>query len=310
MNNKERTALTEKILSKYKLYTLQGSRIKRILKDPLHTLPYFLMQSLGYIHPYKVSYKTLWGDKMSFYLPEGGMIYHYGFWEANLTNFLVKFLKEGDIFFDVGAHVGYYTILASSLVGETGRVYSFEPTPRTFKSLEENCRKKNNVSLFNNAVLNKETEITFFDYGPKYSAFNTFQKRTAQEISFRDKAEQIKVKTIILDKLCENQSITPTLIKIDAEGAEHLILEAMTTILQTKYPIVSIEVGGGDEWKDNCQKSIEILTKQNYAGYELSLHGYLKKHIPQKTYIYENLIFIHPSKMERIKKLIVDETTL
>lgn len=304
MNTQQRESVKTKVLKNYELYKLQYSRIKRILKAPFKTIPYFVMIYLAYKRPYKVNYKTLWGDKMSFYLPEGNAIYYYGFFEANLTNFLLNYIKEGDVVFDVGAHVGYYTMLNSSLVGETGQVHSFEPTPRTFETLKNNTSSKKNVTVNNNAVLDKETEIEFVDYGPKYSAFNSFQKRTSDEMSFLSKPEKIKVKTVSLDKYCQEKNLTPNFIKIDAEGAEYLILGAMIDILKNKKPIVTIEVAGEEEWQENCTKSINFLQNNGYIAYEIDLNGYVKLHTQQDKYLYDNLLFAHPENMERLKAFI------
>jgi FkbM family methyltransferase len=262
------------------------------------------MQFLAYRMPYKVTYTTLWGDTMRFYLPEGGMIYYYGFFESNLSNFFINFLQEGDVFFDVGAHVGYYSMLASSLIGDRGEVISFEPTPRTFASLLENAKTKKNIQVYNNAVLDRETEIEFFDYGPKYSAFNSFKKRTSEEIFFRNDVDKITVKTVAIDSFCKEKKLSPTLIKIDAEGSEHLILEAMSSVLDDMHPLVTIEVSDGEEWKYNCTKSIKILTDKNYDCYEISLGGYLTKRTASEDYTYDNLLFVHPTKYDRIKNLI------
>ncbi len=304
MTRHERDSLTQKILKRQELYELQSSRIKRLLKDPLRTFTYYVMQFMAYQRPYKVNYTTLWGDKMKFYLPEGGALYYYDFFEANVTNFLLHFLKEGDVFFDIGAHVGYYSMLASSLVGDTGKVISFEPTPRTFESLAENAKIKKNIEVYNNAVLDKETEIEFFDYGPKFSAFNSFKKRTSDDIYFKESAEKIKVKTVAIDSFCFEKNLKPTIIKIDAEGSEYLILGAMSKVLDTAFPLVTLEVTGGDEWKDNCMKSIKILTDKNYDCYEISLDGYLKKHTIKEVYTYDNLLFVHPTKNDRIMSLL------
>lgn len=304
MDNTKREQIKNKVLKNYELYKLQHSRLKRVLKAPFKTLPYFIMTYFAYKHPYKVKYKTLWGDKMSFYLPEANAIYYYGFFEANLTNFFLNFIKDGDTVFDVGAHVGYYSVLSSTLVGEKGQVHSFEPTPRTFNTLKENTSTKNNVTVNNNAVLNEDTEIEFVDYGPKYSAFNSFKKRTGEEMSFLSEPERIKVKTVSLDKYCESKNVYPDFIKIDAEGAEHLILLAMEKIMATKKPIISIEVAGEEEWKDNCSKSIEILQNHGYIAYEIDLNGFVKKHIQQETYSYDNLLFAHPENMSRLTDLI------
>ena len=304
MNNNEKDILIRKVLGRYDLYKLSGSRAKRLIKDPLHVLPFFILQFLSYIRPFTVNYRTLWGDKMSFYLPEGGMIYQYGFFEANLTNFLIRFLKEGDTFLDVGAHVGIYTMLASKLVGNTGKVYSFEPTPRTFKTLKNNSSLRNNITIYNNAVLNEIKQIDFFDYGPKFSAFNTFKKREDKNIEFRDEVQKISVNTIVLDDLCDSQKITPTFIKIDAEGAEHLILQAMQNVIKNVKPLISIEVSNSPEFVYNSENSIKTLEDNGYVGYISKPDGKLLKHNKGQEYIYENIIFVHNTKLEQIKSFI------
>lgn len=306
MNESEKKSLKKIILKRNELYELQSSRLRRLLKDPFRTFTYYVMQYIGYIKPYKVNYTTLWGSKMSFYLPEGGMIYYYGFWEANLTNFFVNFLKEGDVFFDIGAHVGYYSVLASDLVGERGSVYSFEPTPRTFSSLKENAERKTNISVFNNAVMDTKTTIDFFDYGPKYSAFNSFKKRTADEIIFKDDAVKIAVETVSIDDFCKERNLLPTLIKIDAEGAEYLILEAMKTTLTTAKPVVSIEVSTQKEWEESLNKSFAIFENHGYICFEMTLNGNLKKADPTTPRFYDNLIYIHPEKIPAYKNLIIE----
>lgn len=306
MDTNKKENVKNKILKNNELYKLQHSRVKRLIRAPLKTITYFIMTYLAYRRPYKVKYKTFWGDKMSFYLPEGGAIYYYGFFEANLTNFLLNFIKEGDTFLDVGAHVGYYSVLASSLAGSEGQVHSFEPTPRTFNTLKNNVKNKLNVTVNNNAVLDKETEIEFVDYGPKYSAFNSFQKRNTDYMKFLSKPEKIKVKTISLDKYCKSRNLIPDFIKIDAEGAEYLILQAMLDIVKNIKPVITIEVAGEEEWKDNCSQSIAFLKANGYLAYEMDLNGYIHKHEQKETYSYDNLLFAHPDNMERLKDLIHD----
>lgn len=304
MNEEQKINVKNKVLKNYELYKINGSRLKRFLKTPFKTLSYYILTFFAYRSPFKVNYKTFWGDKMRFYLPEGNAIYYYGFFEANLTNFLINFLKKGDTFIDVGANVGYYTLLASKLVGESGKIYAFEPTLRTFNTLENNSKIRNNIIVNNNAVLDEEKEIEFIDYGPKYSAFNSFHVRTDKNIKFRDKYKKTKVKTISLDKYCIDNDINADFIKIDAEGAEYLILEAMTKILQHKKSIISIEVAGGEEWKENCQKSIEVLKNYEYIPYEIDINGFLKVHIIQDSYNYDNLIFVHKDNVSKIEFLI------
>ena len=294
MTEEGKVTLKNKILKNNELYELQYSRVRRLLKAPLKTGWFFFRQAIAYLHPYKVTKKTLWGERMSYYLPEGSMIYYYGFFEANLSNFLIDILREGDVVIDIGAHVGFYSMLASELVGESGHVYSFEPTPRTFATLKENASRKRNITVENKAILNEETTIDFFDYGPKYSAFNTFKKRTDEHIAFKDNAEKISVKTLSLDAYVKEKQCSPRFIKIDAEGSEHLILEAMKNILTEIRPIISIEVSSVKEWEDNLKKSLTTLEANGYKAYELDVDGKASPADPYKNRLYDNLIFIHP----------------
>lgn len=305
MNKIERVALQSKILNRYELYKLQDSRLKRLLKDPLRTFVFYVMQTAAYIYPYKITHKTLWGAKMSYYLPEGSMVFYYGFFEANLSNFLVNFLKEGDTVYDVGAHIGFYSILASDLVGEKGSVYSFEPTPRTYATLKENADRKNNIHVENVAILDKATTIDFYDYGPKYSVFNTFTKRTSEDLVFKDKAEKISVKTISLDEYTKSKNIKPIFIKIDAEGAENLILGSMDYILKNIFPVISLEVSTVQEWEDGLEKALSVLKENNYECYSISKEGMISLCDPKEPRSYDNLLFVHPSKKDSIKATIL-----
>ena len=66
------------------------------------------------------------------------MIFYFGFWEPNNSALIGSILKPGDVFVDVGANIGYYTLLGSSLIGAQGRVVSIEPSPAIFAQLQEN----------------------------------------------------------------------------------------------------------------------------------------------------------------------------
>src|SRR5579871_3144648 len=65
---------------------------------------------------------------------------YLGGYESIERDFVSRYLRPGDVFVDVGANVGLYTVLASKMVGDTGSVHSFEPCSKTFRRLEENVR--------------------------------------------------------------------------------------------------------------------------------------------------------------------------
>ena len=85
-----------------------------------------------------------------------------GMWEPAETALIRSQLKPGDTFIDVGANFGYYTVLASKLVGPTGRVIAFEPDPRSFQLLERNVARNGctNVVLEQKALADKPGTLT------------------------------------------------------------------------------------------------------------------------------------------------------
>ena len=83
--------------------------------------------------------------------------------EPHIGDFLKYYIKPGDTFIDVGAHVGYFTCLGAQAVGTTGLVLAFEPSPKAFTILKENVGTKLNTILFNIALGEEETDGTLWE---------------------------------------------------------------------------------------------------------------------------------------------------
>src|SRR5215469_1379591 len=85
----------------------------------------------------------------------------YGSWEPELIELVSKTVKSGFNVVDVGAHIGYYSLLFSRLVGPTGHVIAFEPVPKNFEFLSENLELNTctNVEPINRAVLDRSVQI-------------------------------------------------------------------------------------------------------------------------------------------------------
>jgi FkbM family methyltransferase len=303
MDVAQRKEITSEVLERQAFYD-QNGRMMRVCKRPLHTVSYYALQSVAFRRPFRVRRRTLWGDYINYYLPECGSIYKNGFFEANLVNFFVNVLDEGDTFLDIGAHVGYYSMLASSLVGESGRVISFEPTPRTFALLSQNTASKRNVTIHNVAVFDEEKEIEFYDYGPAFAALNSTTCRTSDQIPFRLNGTKLSVKTVAIDAVCELEGIEPTVVKVDAEGAERKVLEGMPRTLAATRPLITLEVGAGEEWRDETLGAFDFLLARGYECFVISASGSLVWHTPRIEGHMENLLFVHSTKCSRIGNLI------
>lgn len=299
MTPKQRKQLIETIVAREKLRPMQ--KLARLFADPLHAIPYYILALLSHIRPYRVTFPTLWGTTMTGYLPESNTFYYYGFCEANLTSFLLRFLKKGQTFIDVGAHIGFYSILSSPLVGKQGCVYSFEPTRWTYDLLKKNTRNLTNIETINAGVADKKDTVSFADYGPGYGAYNS---ASADGTILTFKPSYTTTQTTTLDQFCKERHIHPDFIKIDAEGFEHKILLGMDSLLANERPLITLEMANDEIWSKNCKASSEMLNVCGYVPYEMTSDGYVKECILQPTYRYTNILFVPKEKTALIAQLL------
>jgi FkbM family methyltransferase len=234
-------------------------------------------------------------------LPEGNTFYYYGYCEANLTNFFLRYLSDDMVLFDIGAHVGFYSMLGSALLSTDGQVHSFEPTPSTFATLTKNTSGLTNVTRHNVAMGSTVGTTTFSDYGPGYSAYNTATPGGGQGISRTPIMISIPVTT--LDTVCRDTGLMPDVIKIDAEGFEPEILKGATSLLSLQNPsrpLLTLEVAGGEEWAENRAEAFHILNSNHYLPYTITTDGYLVAHTLQAEYTYDNLLFVPAERENQI----------
>jgi FkbM family methyltransferase len=144
------------------------------------------------------------------------------------TRIMKEYVLKNDIVIDVGANIGYYTLLFSRLVGEQGKVLSFEPEPKNFEILKKNIEINayKNVQIEQVALSDKNGEIDLF---VSDNMLNHKIYRTENIIS-----KPIKVKAITLDDYVSKHELTDKInfIKIDVEGAELKAMNGMKHILQ------------------------------------------------------------------------------
>src|SRR3989344_6832323 len=115
----------------------------------------------------KPVFLTVFGKKLFIHLkndPLSTSLYYYGEYEPFETNLFQQLIKTGDCVLDIGAHIGYYTLLASGLVGKKGKVFSFEPDPNNLVLLRKNVmvNELSNVVIVNKAVSNVNKRINFY----------------------------------------------------------------------------------------------------------------------------------------------------
>lgn len=190
-----------------------------------------------------------------------------GKWEEYETDLFKKNIKKGDIVLDIGAHIGYYTLLAARMVGNKGKVYAFEPDLRNFEILKKNVKenKYENVILINKAVSNKDGEaILFLNYE------NTGDHRIYNP---KDKRKSIKIQTVTLDNFFKNKSKKVDLIKIDIQGSEarafkgaqNLIKQNKNIKILTEFWPHGLELSGS-----SAKEYAGLLTKNMFQVYDIN----------------------------------------
>jgi FkbM family methyltransferase len=287
MNKKRLLKNLEKVVSMKLQY-----RVPRFFKNYRKRLKVSKLKQNKESKDVPVIGKSFFEANLNLILPEtvSSLIYTCGCYEEKLTRAFIELINPGDVFIDIGAHIGYFSRLASEVVGLNGKVYSFEPTASTYKLLESNTLSVKNIKSINKAVFSENKEIEFNDYGPRYSAMNSFTAGRFDKEAERG-FTKLKVKAIKLDDFTFKNNIKPNFIKIDAESAEYDILQGMQKIMKTDKPIITVEVG--DFGIRNIKTSKELIEYVMSFGYKPYLFDRkLIEHELREKYSYQNIILI------------------
>jgi FkbM family methyltransferase len=160
----------------------------------------------------------------------GRFIYYFGTWEPNLTHWISQRLKDGDVFVDVGANVGYFSLLASTLVG-SGHVVAVEPTPRAFDMLQESMRRSRvtNVRAVNAAAWHERSVLQMFS-GANLTMSSLMSDWAAR---WNDYESCDVPADRLADILTPQEMKSARIVKIDVEGAEWHVIEGMVELLES-----------------------------------------------------------------------------
>ena len=191
------------------------------------------------------------------------------FKEAGTIDWLSSELKPGDVFYDVGANIGQYTLFAARRVGSNGAVFAFEPHVGNAQSLLRNValnQLTDRVKVLSCALNDRDG---FFDFnyiawitGSSMSQLN--ERRDDKGVPFKPVFSELKC-AVTADRLVESGAIPPpNLIKIDVDGNELLVLKGMSRLLAGTTGLRSVQVEINERYKS------ELFAFMNDHGFEFA----------------------------------------
>ncbi|MGL5880079.1 MAG: FkbM family methyltransferase, partial [Xenococcaceae cyanobacterium] len=289
------------------VYNLLYNRVMNLPLRKFASIFYPLIKNISYKMPIvgTISRKLNNGKKMSIDCNDNTLISTscffegvYGF-ENETTVLMEKLLQSCQVFFDIGAHVGFYSLFAA-LENEKRSVYSFELVPNIYKKLQENVELNdlNNIHPVRAAFDRYDGEISMYiPVDPYHRGDNipTISSTSSELKKSIDNVTEVAVKSLTLDSFVTKNNIDKIdLIKIDTEKTEPQVFERAKNAIERDRPIVICEVLPG--------RTENLLTKfftnRNYEFFQITDSGLVAKNKIEGDIKYKflNYLFIPQNK--------------
>lgn len=257
---------------------------------------------------FKTDFAKVQGHKM-FLDPNDSLglsIYGVYAWESFMTKLVKEIIKKGDIVLDLGANIGYYTLIFAKLVGNDGQVIAFEPSPDNFALLKKNIEINGykNVILEQKAISNK-TERTrlYLSEPPRHTIHNS----TIYNLHKDHKS--IKIESIRLDNYFKTYNKKVNFVKMDIEGAEYVAIQGMSNLLKENKNVKIVTEFNPFVLKEFGVEPVEYLKLLLAHGFKLYNINDEKKKLFDVVNISELLKIYTPEKRNFTNLLCVRSKT-
>ena len=265
----------------------RGKKLKSIIR-------FVKWQIASRLAPGAIVFNWINGSKFFAHTGETGLTgnIYTGLHEFEDMAFLLHLLRKDDLFIDVGANSGSYTILACSAIGAGG--YAFEPIPSAYKKLIENIRLnhiENRARCLNIGLGHERGSIAFT------SNMDTVNHVLA---SGEQSNSAINVKVSTLDEILKDQS--PTLIKIDVEGYETPVLEgALETVKKKTLNAVIMELNGsGSRYGFDESRILGMMFDYGFQTYSYNPFDRILINLQGKSLTSGNTLFIREESLSLV----------
>ncbi|WP_329367150.1 FkbM family methyltransferase [Streptomyces sp. NBC_00669] len=194
-------------------------------------------------------------------------LYLFGTWEPRMTHWLQNRLGPGDTYIDVGANIGYFSVLASQLVGPTGHVVAIEASRPFLDRVEQNARLNGctNIRAVHTAVSDKDQTLTFILASSANMGANSIVPWDGPTESVFD-IDAHPLPDVLTDEEIERARV----VKVDVEGAEGSVVRGMAPMLERLRPDAEVTVEVTPERMEQLGDSVEeLLDTMRGAGFHV-----------------------------------------
>ena len=214
------------------------------------------------------------------------------FCDPDVAEIFLKVLREGDTVVDIGANVGFFTLLAAALVGPEGRVVSFEPDPANFARLQANVRANGfeHVTLIHRPVSDHAGPVSFF-LNSDDSGGSALWNPEEYPGNIRTKAnpQVLSLESTTLDAELDRLGLRSVrLVKVDTEGAEHQVVRGARHLLANRgvpFVVAELHTFGLKQLGTSQGALREEMAGAGYDTFLLYHKGTLPRFIPPATAI-------------------------
>jgi FkbM family methyltransferase len=187
-------------------------------------------------------------------------------YEEGTTKVFKRILRKGMTVIDIRACTGYYSLIASKIIGEKGKIFAFEPHPINYKWLKRGIEINSftNVIPINKAIADRNGSIRLFCSTKNISDHS---------VVFTENRGYVEVEAITLDKFCQENQILPDVVKIDIEGAELLALRGMEKTIEACENLALFI-----EFQYNLKAIMDFLREHAFSIQYITKEGKLTEH--------------------------------
>jgi FkbM family methyltransferase len=263
-----------------------GSAVARVIPLDAWLFREFLILGSDVFREYQFDFtfrtrrlNILWSARAFPELLTKHMLFH-GLYQHDVLLWIMGYCRKGDIVFDVGAFHGLMSIVASKAVGREGKVVAFEPNPKAREHLLEHldlnqCR---NVRVESIGLMDCEGATDFYPQSGDVTWNSSFVR---EFVDASHKVESISVDCTRIDRYVQETGLVPSLIKIDTEGTELLVLKGAAATIEQHRPILVLEfnpesaaragtsIAGLTSYLEDLSYSLKVIKPTKWGRYRI-----------------------------------------